>query len=268
MNKVLPVAERGHATAPPMRFLRQRLSHQIRGPEPIRNQGPEAVEASPLPPAPRKRLVVIDDQALIRRGLRSLVNGEPDLEVCAEAATRQDGLAATLSGLPDMVTIDLSLRDWEGLELIKDLKACLPTLPVLVISMHDEAIYAERSFRAGARGYVSKQQKDETLLAAIRCVLSGEQYLSPAMAARFARQFLGVPSQAKESPINGLTDRELAVFRLLGTGRGTRQIAEHLKLSVKTIESYREHLKAKLSLQSGSELLRAATLWTETGSLS
>ncbi len=158
--------------------------------------------------ATRRRLLVADDHALIRRGLVSMLNNEPDLEVCAEAATRQAALEAISSARPDMVTVDISLGESDGLGLIKDIHAQFPDLPVLVISMHDEVVYAERALRAGARGYVTKQEMDETVLAAIRCVLGGGQYLSSTMGAFFARQYLSERPGENETPLAALSDRE------------------------------------------------------------
>ncbi|MEO6739796.1 MAG: response regulator transcription factor [Chthoniobacteraceae bacterium] len=215
----------------------------------------------------RKRLVVIDDHGLIRRGLISMINNEPDLEVCAEADTLQGGLKALTSAQPDMATVDLHLGDCDGLELIKDIRKRLPSLPVLVISMHDEAVYAERAFRAGARGYVTKQQASETVLAAIRRVLAGGRYMSPAMQERFAQHYAGGHTHIKESPVASLSDREIEVFRLIGEGKVNRQMAEQLTLSVKTIETYREHLKSKLNLQTSGALARSAALWVSTGNI-
>ena len=216
---------------------------------------------------PRKRLVVIDDHVLIRRGLISMINNEPDLEVCAEADTLQGGLRALASAQPDMATVDLHLGSSDGLELIKDIRKRLPSLPLLVISMHDEAVYAERAFRAGARGYVTKQQASETVLAAIRCVLAGGRYMSPAMKERFAEHYAKGNKPADKSPVASLSDREIEVFRLIGEGLVNRQVAEQLRLSVKTIETYREHLKSKLSLHNAGELARAAVLWVSTGNI-
>ncbi len=222
---------------------------------------------SQTPPATggiRHRLIVIDDHPLVRRGLASIINGEPDLEVCATAAGRQTGLEMIASAVPDLVTVDLSLGQCDGLGLIKDIRACFPTLPILVVSMHDETVYAERAFRAGASGYINKEQMDETVLVAIRCVLEGERYMSPAMRALFAQQYLAKRPRRKNARVTVLSDRELEVFRLIGEGNGTRQIAERLKLSVKTIESHREHIKSKLTLHSAAELARAAACWVET----
>lgn len=215
----------------------------------------------------RHRLIVIDDHPLIRRGLTSIINGEPDLEVCGEAATHETALETITSARPDLATVDIALGESDGLGLIKDIRVNFPALPILVVSMHDESVYAERAFRAGAGGYVTKHQMDETVLVAIRCVLEGGRYMSPAMRAWFARQYLAGQKRPKDSLTSALSDRELEVFRLIGGGSGTRQIAERLKLSIKTIESYREHLKAKLTLHSGAELARAAACWIATGKL-
>lgn len=224
--------------------------------------------STPAPPPTatlRRRLIVIDDHPLIRRGLTSIINGEPDLEVCGEAATHQAGLAAIGATGPDLVTVDLSLGESDGLGLIKDIRARFPALPMLVVSMHDESIYAERTFRAGASGYVNKEQMDGTVLVAIRCVLEGRRYMSAVMEVWFAQQYLAGRTRKKDARMSVLSDRELEVFRLIGEGHGTRQIAERLNLSIKTIESHREHLKSKLTLQSGAELARAAACWLETG---
>ena len=213
----------------------------------------------------RKTILIVDDHPLLRRGLAALIQTEPDLEVCAEAATAAAALEAIRAHPPDLAIVDLGLDGADGLDLIKAMKARHPEIPALVLSIHDEAQYAERALRAGARGYVSKQQLDDTLLVAIRCVLNGETYMSEKTKARFAERFLGGATLEKDSPLAVLTDRELEVFRLIGEGLCTREIAQHLHLSVKTIESYREHIKQKLTLESGAELVRRAILWVEVG---
>jgi DNA-binding NarL/FixJ family response regulator len=212
-----------------------------------------------------KTILIVDDHPLLRHGLAALIKSEPDLDVCGEAATSAAALEAIRQHSPDLVIVDLALDGVDGLDLIKTMKAHHPEIPALVLSMHDEALYAERALRAGARGYVNKQQLDDTLLIAIRHVLNGEMYLSEKTGARFAAKFLGGVTLEKESPLAVLTDRELAVFRLIGQGRCTREIAQQLHLSVKTIESHREHIKQKLALESGAELVRHATLWVEIG---
>ena len=220
------------------------------------------------PKAPPKiRILLVDDHALFRRGLASLIETEPDLVVCAQAATRQAGLEAIAAAKPDLVITDLSLGDIDGLELIKDLKRRFPRLPVLALSMHGEAIYAERALRAGARGYVTREEIDATVLIAIRRVLAGEIYTSEAMSRRFSQKFICGGTLQEAAGLERLSDRELEVFQRIGRGDSTREIARSLRLSVKTIESYLEHLKAKLELPNGAALHRCAILWTETGRL-
>jgi DNA-binding NarL/FixJ family response regulator len=213
----------------------------------------------------RKTILIVDDHPLLRHGLAALIKSEPDLDVCGEAATSAAALEVIRQCSPDLVIVDLALDGSDGLDLIKTMKARHPEILALVLSMHDEALYAERALRAGARGYVNKQQLDDTLLVAIRRVLNGETYLSEKAGARFAAKFLGGVTLEKDSPLAVLTDRELEVFRLIGQGSCTREIAQQLHLSVKTIESYREHIKQKLALESGAELVRHATLWVEGG---
>lgn len=217
------------------------------------------------PPIPAKKtILIVDDHPMLRRGLASLIAAEPDIAVCGEAANCEAALAAIRKHHPDLVIVDLTLDGSDGLDLVKDLKTRHPKLPALVLSMHDEAVYAERSLRAGARGYVSKQQLDETILIAIRRVFAGEIYLSEKLKARLATQFLGGRTLETSSPLTALSDRELQVFRLIGQGWGTRQIAESLKLSIKTIESHCEHIKQKLTLASAVELAHRATQFVES----
>ncbi len=214
-------------------------------------------------PDQRRRILIVDDHPMLRRGLAALIESVPGLTVCSEAATRTAALDAIRVSPPDLVIVDLMLGDSHGLDLVKDLKIRHPGMPTLVLSMHDEALYAERSLRAGARGYVTKQELDDTLLMAIQRVLAGEIYMSGKLQARLAAHFVAGPTLATRSTCEGLSDRELEVFRLIGQGRGTRQIAEALHLSIKTIESHREHLKQKLRLASGVELVHRATQWVE-----
>ena len=203
----------------------------------------------------------------MRRGLASLIETQADLVICAEAETRQAGLDAIDAWRPDLVIADLSLRDSDGLEMIKDIKQRFSGLPVLALSMHDEATYAERALRAGASGYVTKQDLDGTVLTAIRRLLAGEVHTSEAMSRKLTQKLVGGGKQAKGASLERLSDRELEVFKRIGQGKTTREIAQSLRLSVKTIESYREHLKAKLELASGADLSRCAIVWQETGRL-
>ncbi len=214
-------------------------------------------------PDQRRSILIVDDHPMLRRGLASLIESEPGLSVRGEAATRTAALDAIRASPPDLVIVDLMLGDSHGLDLVKDMKIRHPRIPALVLSMHDEALYAERSLRAGARGYVTKQELDDTLLTAIQRVLAGEIYMSGKLQARLAADFVAGPPLKTRSTVDGLSDRELEVLRLIVQGRGTRQIAEALHLSIKTIESHREHLKQKLRLASGVELVHRATQWVE-----
>jgi DNA-binding NarL/FixJ family response regulator len=216
------------------------------------------------PPA-RRTILIVDDHPILRRGLASLIESEPDLAVCAEAGGSEAALQAISQSKPDLVIVDLSLGESDGLDLVKEMKRRHPQIPALVLSAHDEAVYAERSLRAGARGYLTKQQLDETVLVAIRRLLAGETYMSGTVEERLAARFVAGRALAMDSPLEPLSDRELQVFRLLGQGRSTRQIAETLHLSIKTIESHREHIKQKLMVESATELVHRATQWVETG---
>lgn len=215
----------------------------------------------------RRTILIVDDHPMLRRGLAALIEAEPGLTVCGEAATRSAALAAIRASPPDLVIVDLVLGDSHGLDLVKDMRAHHPQIPALVLSMHDEAVYAERSLRAGARGYVTKRELDDTLLIAIHRVLAGETYMSAKLQAQLAAKFVAGRTLETASPLDALSDRELEVFRLIGQGQGTRQIAETLHLSIKTIESHREHIKQKLHLESGAELAQRATQWVETGGI-
>ena len=225
--------------------------------------GTVAVEAE------KTRILLVDDHPIMRQGLANVLNQQVHLAVCGEATTHAEALASAERLRPDLALIDLSLRGGDGIELLKDLRVRQPRLLTLVLSMHDDAIYAERALRAGARGYVMKQEKVDRLLLAISRVLSGAIYVSDQIAANaVARLAVGNQSlAAQEIPVNmdayveRLTDRELQVFRLVGRGLGTRLIAETLHLSRKTIESHREHIKSKLGLKDGSELIQRAIQW-------
>lgn len=216
----------------------------------------------------RKTILIVDDHPLLCRGLASLIETEADLAVCGTTTTCGDALAAVRESQPDLVIVDLQLEGRDGLDLVRGLNARHPKIPTLVLSMHDEAVYAERSLRAGARGYVTKQQLDDTVLVAIRQLLAGETYMSDRLKARLAEKYLAGRTLEEDSPLDALSDRELQVFRLIGQGRSTRQIAESLNLSIKTIESHCAHIKQKLTLESAAELAQSAIRWvaaTHTG---
>ena len=210
-------------------------------------------------PASRKRnVLIVDDHPLLRDGLAKVINQQPDLAVCGEAADARAGLAAAAKLRPDVVIADLTMDEGNGLDLIKDLHLRQPGLPVLVLSMHHEDLYAERAVRAGARGYVMKREPVAAVLAALRKVLAGQMALSEEM----VRRLLDAPARARKaaaaSPADVLSDRELEVFRLLGQGSGTRQIAEKLRLATSTVESYRAGIKQKLGLARATELVARA----------
>jgi DNA-binding NarL/FixJ family response regulator len=213
----------------------------------------------------KKTILIVDDHPVLRRGLVALIENEPDLAICGEAASCRAALEAVRMRQPDLVIIDLELEDGHGLDLLRELKAHHSEIPALVLSMHDEAVYAERCLRAGARGYLTKQELDGPVLAAVRSLLRGETHMSAKLQARLAAKFVEGKPLATDSPLDALSDRELQVFRLIGQGRSTRQIATQLGLSAKTIESHREHIKNKLSLESAAELVHRAMEWVETG---
>ncbi|MGD9408759.1 MAG: response regulator transcription factor [Thiohalocapsa sp.] len=206
------------------------------------------------------RILVVDDHPLVRAGLRSLFDDEPDLTVCAEAGNVHDAIESVRTQQPDLALIDISLDDGNGIELIKRLKAHTPELKTLVCSVHDESLFAERAINAGARGYVSKHQLTEQILEAVRQVLSGRIYLSEEMVEHVINGF-AKKRDASTPSIHDLSDRELEVFGLIGQGLSTSKIAERLHLSVKTIETHREKIKRKLGLTSGGELVRHAVQW-------
>jgi len=212
----------------------------------------------------RATVFIVDDHSIVRRGLRQLISQEADLVVCGEAENAQTALEAMKKLVPDVALVDLSLDGESGLELVKDIKARYPVVAVLVLSMHDEAFYAERALRAGAKGYIMKLRAADQILAAIRRVLSGEIYLSDPMAAKILRKVAGGKADAVGSPIERLSDRELEVFQLIGIGLGTRHIADRLSRSVKTVETYREHIKQKLDLKDATELTQAAIQWLQS----
>ena len=211
----------------------------------------------------KRTVFVIDDHPIVRDGLTQLINREPDLTVCGTAEDIYAALKAMQTLKPDIALADISLKGADGIELIKNLKIRMPALPVLVLSIHDESIYAPRALRAGARGFIMKQEATENVLLALRRVLSGEIYLSKRMANKMLQQFVGAPGTAQKFSIDRLSDRELEVFRLIGQGHGTRRIAEELRLSVKTVESYREHIKEKMTLSDASELVQHAIQWLQ-----
>ena len=208
----------------------------------------------------KRRVLVVDDHPIVRQGLTMLINREPDLMVCGEAEEIHSATEAIAALRPDIVLLDISLGGPDGLELLKQLRARNDDLPVLILSMHDESIYAERVLRAGANGYIMKQEATELVLTALRRILAGQVYVPDRVAARMLGQYVRGSAEAR-SPLANLSDRELEVFRMIGDGSSTREIAEALHLSIKTVESYQAHIKEKLALKSGRELQHYAIEW-------
>jgi DNA-binding NarL/FixJ family response regulator len=211
--------------------------------------------------ATKREIFIIDDHPIVRQGLALFINREPDLTVCGDAEEANAALHLIAELKPDLVMLDISLNGPDGLDLLKTIRARDPNLPVLILSMMDEALYAERGLRAGANGYIMKQQATDQVLVAIRRILAGEIYLSERMASKMLHLFVGGSPTEQSSPVADLTDRELEVFRLIGEGHGTRQIADELHLSIKTVESYQAHIKDKLLLKNGRELVQRAIQW-------
>lgn len=207
------------------------------------------------------RVLIVDDHPFVRRGLASIISDLPDIQACGEAAGLQEACAAIESQDPSVAVIDISLPDGNGLELTKDIRSRWPHIRVLVTSMHDEELFAERALRAGALGYVHKSEDPETFVRALRTVIDGRVFVSPQMNNRLLNQVIGDPKPDVRSPVERLSDRELEVFDLIGRGLETKQIAQRLQLSRKTVETHRERIKDKLNLRSGTELTRHAFQW-------
>jgi DNA-binding NarL/FixJ family response regulator len=206
--------------------------------------------------------MLVDDHPIVRQGLANLIEDEKDLTVCAQVESAEGALAAMETARPDVIVIDVALGERSGLELVKDVRARWPEMPMLVLSMHDELLYAERALRAGAKGYVMKQEATEKVMEGIRKVLDGELYVSDRMAARLMTQAVHDRGAPPANPLSRLSDRELEVFTMIGHGLGTREIAQRLILSIKTVEAHREHIKEKLNLKNGTELMRFAVQYT------
>jgi DNA-binding NarL/FixJ family response regulator len=214
----------------------------------------------------KTRILLVDDHPLVREWLTNLINQQPDLVVCGEAEDGPQALSVIAAAQPDLAVVDLSLKGGSGLDLIKDLKDLHPALLVLVLSMHDESLYAERVLRAGARGYIMKREVTGQIITAIRRVHDGHLHLSDRIAAAIASKFAGGRPVPGESTVALLSDRELEVFQLLGQGRETKQIAESLHISIKTVQAYCARSKQKLKLSNATELLREAIRWEEKSS--
>jgi DNA-binding NarL/FixJ family response regulator len=233
----------------------------VKAPEPRKERRLDA-----RPPG-RKRILLVDDHPFMRAGLAQLIDLQPDMVVAGEAGNPAEAIQKFAVAKPDMVLTDMTMPGRSGLEFIKDLRAAYPDVAILVVSMHDEAIFAERALRAGARGYIMKEAGGENLLTAIRQVLGGQIYLSPRMSANALDIFSGRRPRGSSSPIEKLSDREFEVFRLVGQGKSTRDIAQQLHLSTKTVDVHRGHIKEKLELKDTTALVRHAVRWVETQNL-
>ncbi len=214
-------------------------------------------------PPVRHQILVVDDHPIVREGLRRLIDQEKDLAVCGEAETVAEAELAIRDLKPDLVIVDITLKQGDGIDLVKESRASYPQLPILVLSMHDEVIYAERVVSAGANGYIMKQADSDELLRAMRRVLGGGTYVSEAIGNSMVRNLASGGRQVASNPIERLSDRELQILQMIGTGLSTRQVAEALGLSKKTVESHRERIKRKLHLATGSQLVQYALNWSD-----
>jgi len=222
-------------------------------------------QSKPAPAAQdtRTRILLVDDHAVVRYGIAQLINKQTDMVVCGEEESASNALNAIGKLKPNLVIADISLKDSSGLELMRNIKAQYTGLPVLVVSAHDETVYAEIAFRAGALGYLMKQEALEKVITAVRRVLSGNIYVSDALGSRMLQQQIRGKTDINESPVKSLSDRELEVFQMIGQWKKTSEIAHELHLSIKTIEYYREQIKRKLNLKNSAELTQHATSWVE-----
>jgi DNA-binding NarL/FixJ family response regulator len=208
-----------------------------------------------------RRVLIVDDHPIVRQGLRRIMENEEDVLVCGEAETSRDARAAIKELNPDVMIADISLKQSDGVELVRDVRAHYPQLPILVLSMHDEAIYAERILSAGANGYIMKQAASEQFLIALRRVLEGGIYVSEAIGNNMIQRFAAGGSHVSANPIDRLSNRELQILHMIGKGMSTRETAESLNLSIKTVESHRQRIKRKLNLNTGTQLVQYAVNW-------
>jgi len=217
--------------------------------------------------AAKSRLLLVDDHRSVLRGYQLMLDAEPDLTVCAMATSAAEAISAVERARPDLVVTDLTLQGRGGIDLIKDLLALHPDLRILVCSMHDEMLYAERALRAGAKGYVMKDADGATFVTAIRRVLGGQVYMSENLAARVLDAFAGTRPRGSNSPLEKLSDREFEIFRLFGEGKTAKEIAGQLNLSPKTVSVHRDHIKEKLKFATSAEMIRQAVRYVETNEL-
>ena len=216
------------------------------------------------PKASKRRILLVDDHPMTREGLASIINRQADLEVCCEASNPAEAMSELSKSKPDLMVTDMTMPGRSGIEFIKDVHAMMPELPMLVLSMHDEMLYAERALRAGARGYLMKDAGSVKVLEVIRLVLSEQSYVSPQMSARLLDAVTGRRPRGSTSPIEKLSDREFEVFQLLGSGKSTKEVAHALHLSPKTVDVHRGRIKEKLQLKDAPSLIHHAVRWVET----
>ena len=214
--------------------------------------------------SPKTRILLVDDHPLVREGLANLISQQPDFEICGEAGNEPQALELIGSVQPDVAIVDITLETGSGLELVKNIKALYPAVKTLVLSMHDEGLYAERALRAGARGYLMKREAAKKIIDGIRAVLAGQLYVSEKIISQMTEKFVEGGTAAAISPVEQLSNRELEVFQLLGRGHNTRQISEHLHVGFKTVQAYNARIKEKLRLANATELLREAMRWHES----
>jgi len=212
----------------------------------------------------KKRIFIVDDHPIVREGLITIINHDKDLAVCGEADEPQEALKAISELRPDVVIVDITLKNSDGIELTKSIKARYPKLPVIVLSIHDESVYAERALRAGAQAYLMKEVVSDNIVTAIRTVLSGEVYVSNTMGKKMLRKLAAGKADTISVPMDSLSDRELEIFRLIGQGYKPSKIAKSMHISVKTVETYRARIKEKLNLADADELLRYAIRWVSS----
>jgi len=209
-------------------------------------------------------VLIVEDHSIVRMGLSMLISQLDDMSICGEMENGENALNFLKTSKPDIIIVDISLKDMNGLDLIKYIRRTDQVVPILVLSVFDEAFYAERAFNAGAMGYIMKQEASDVIIKAIRTVLSGEIYASEKMKSRLLKKAVGRGGETEIINLSILTDRELQVFEFIGKGLETREIAETLRLSVKTVDTYREHIKEKLNLKNATELIKSASQWELT----
>lgn len=215
----------------------------------------------------KRKIFMVDDHPIVRDGLRQMIHLEKDLEICGEAGSANDAIKLIARTEPDLVIVDISLDgDMSGIELVKAISRRYRKIKTVVLSMHDESVYAERAIKSGARGYISKRYVYDTIILAIRKVLDGEIYISSGISTNIIEKLYYSPSKASDSSIHTLSDRELDVFQMLGNGKGTKEIAGKIGISINTVQTYKRHIKEKLRLKNHNELLQKAALWIQSNS--